>query len=111
MFDCVMPTRAGRHGLAFTRRGKVNIRNARHADDPRPLDEESDCPASRDFSRAYLHHLVRSQEALGAMLLTWNNLSYYQALMAEVRAAIAAGHFRDHVAAVQAGWSAGESGA
>ena len=74
MFDCVMPTRAGRHGLAYTRRGKVNLRNARHADDPRPLDEESDCPAARDYSRAYLHHLVRSQEALGAMLLTWNNL-------------------------------------
>ena len=74
MFDCVMPTRAGRHGLAYTRRGKINLRNARHADDPRPLDEESDCPAARDYSRAYLHHLVKSQEALGAMLLTWNNL-------------------------------------
>ena len=59
MFDCVMPTRAGRHGLAYTRRGKVNLRNARHADDPRPLDEESDCPAARDYSRAYLHHLVQ----------------------------------------------------
>ena len=82
MFDCVMPTRAGRHGLAYTRRGKVNLRNARHADDPRPLDEESDCPAARDYSRAYLHHLVKSQEALGAMLLTWNNLAYYQGLMA-----------------------------
>eukprot|EP01132_Coremiostelium_polycephalum_P006878 gene6878-8524_t len=78
MFDCVMPTRAGRHGLAFTRRGKVNLRNARHADDPRPLDEESSCPATRDYSRAYLHHLVKSGEALGGMLLTWNNLAYYQ---------------------------------
>ena len=75
MFDCVMPTRAGRHGLAYTRRGKINLRNARHADDPRPLDEESDCPASRDYSRAYLHHLIKSGEALGGMLLTWNNLS------------------------------------
>jgi hypothetical protein len=81
MFDCVMPTRAGRHGLAFTRRGKVNIRNARHAEDPRPLDEQSNCPATRDYSRAYLHHLVRSNEALGGMLLSWNNLSYYQELM------------------------------
>ena len=81
MFDCVMPTRAGRHGLAYTRRGKVNLRNARHADDPRPLDEESDCPAARDYSRAYLHHLVKSGEALGAMLLTWNNVAYYQQLM------------------------------
>ena len=91
MFDCVMPTRAGRHGLAYTRRGKVNLRNARHADDPRPLDEESDCPAARDYSRAYLHHLVKSQEALGAMLLTWNNLSYYQQLMQDMRDAIEAG--------------------
>ncbi len=86
MFDCVMPTRAGRHGLAFTRRGKVNLRNARHADDPRPLDEESDCPAARDYSRAYLHHLVKSGEALGGMLLTWNNLAYYQSLMLGIRA-------------------------
>ena len=85
MFDCVMPTRAGRHGLAYTRRGKINLRNARHADDPRPLDEESDCPAARDYSRAYLHHLVKSQEALGAMLLTWNNLAYYQRLMQDIR--------------------------
>ena len=94
MFDCVMPTRAGRHGLAYTRRGKVNLRNARHADDPRPLDEESDCPAARDYSRAYLHHLVKSQEALGAMLLTWNNVAYYQRLMQDMRDAIEAGTFR-----------------
>jgi queuine tRNA-ribosyltransferase len=108
MFDCVMPTRAGRHGLAYTRRGKVNLRNARHADDPRPLDEESNCPAARDYSRAYLHHLVRTDEALGAMLLTWTNLHYYQDLMAGLRAAIAAGRFADYVAEVQAGWQAGD---
>ena len=108
MFDCVMPTRAGRHGLAYTRRGKVNLRNARHADDPRPLDEESDCPAARDYSRAYLHHLVRSQEALGAMLLTWNNLSYYQALMADIRAAIGAGRFADEGARITEGWARGD---
>ena len=78
MFDCVLPTRAGRHGVAYTRYGKVNLKNARHADDPRPLDPYSDCPASRDYSRAYLHHLVKSGEMLGAMLLTWNNLAYYQ---------------------------------
>jgi len=78
MFDCVMPTRSGRHGLAFTRRGKVNIRNARHAEDMRPLDDQSSCPASRDYSRAYLHHLVRANEALGGMLLSWHNLAYYQ---------------------------------
>ena len=94
MFDCVLPTRAGRHGLAYTRFGKINLKNARHADDPRPLDPDSDCPASRDYSRAYLHHLVKSGEMLGAMLLTWNNLAYYQRLMAGIRAAIAAGTLR-----------------
>jgi queuine tRNA-ribosyltransferase len=108
MFDCVMPTRAGRHGLAYTRRGKINLRNARHADDPRPLDEESDCPAARDYSRAYLHHLVRSQEALGAMLLTWNNLSYYQLLMAEIRSSIEAGRFTDRAGEISEGWARGD---
>jgi queuine tRNA-ribosyltransferase len=108
MFDCVLPTRAGRHGLAYTRFGKVNMKNARHADDPRPLDERSDCPASRDYSRAYIHHLVKAGEALGAMLLTWNNLHYYQALMAGVRAAIAEGRYADHVDAVRAGWETGD---
>ncbi|PWJ85684.1 tRNA-guanine transglycosylase [Pseudaminobacter salicylatoxidans] len=108
MFDCVMPTRAGRHGLAYTRRGKVNLRNARHADDHRPLDEESDCPAARDYSRAYLHHLVRSQEALGAMLLTWNNLSYYQSLMQGLRDAIEQGRYAEHVAEVSEGWARGD---
>jgi queuine tRNA-ribosyltransferase len=108
MFDCVMPTRAGRHGLAYTRRGKVNLRNARHADDPRPLDEESECPAARDYSRAYLHHLVKSGEALGAMLLTWNNLSYYQRLMQDIRAAIEAGIFTDRAAEIAEGWARGD---
>ena len=108
MFDCVMPTRAGRHGLAYTRRGKINLRNARHADDPRPLDEESDCPAARDYSRAYLHHLVKSQEALGAMLLTWNNLSYYQRLMQDVRDAIEAQRFADRAAEITEGWAKGD---
>ncbi|MCV3764004.1 tRNA guanosine(34) transglycosylase Tgt [Rhizobium sp. TRM95796] len=108
MFDCVMPTRSGRHGLAFTRRGKVNIRNARHAEDMRPLDEESSCPAARDYSRAYLHHLVRSNEALGGMLLTWNNLSYYQDLMSGIRKSIEEGRFADFMAETQENWARGD---
>jgi len=111
MFDCVMPTRAGRHGLAYTRNGKVNLRNARHAEDNRPLDPQSSCPASRDYSRAYLHHLVKSGEILGMMLVTWANLAYYQDLMAGLRLAIAEERFADHVAAVKAGWAAGDGGA
>ena len=95
MFDCVLPTRSGRTGQAFTRFGPVNIRNARHADDPRPLDESSDCPASRDYSRAYLHHLVKSNEILGSMLMTWHNLHYYQKLMQGIRAAISENRFAD----------------
>lgn len=93
MFDCVMPSRSGRHGQAFTRRGSVNIRNARHAKDPRPLDEASSCPASRDYSRAYLHHLFKAGEFLGPILLTWHNLNYYQELMADMREAITAEKF------------------
>jgi queuine tRNA-ribosyltransferase len=108
MFDCVMPTRSGRHGLAFTRRGKVNIRNARHAEDMRPLDEESSCPAARDYSRAYLHHLVRSNEALGGMLLTWNNLSYYQELMSGIRKSIEEGRFKEFFAETQEMWARGD---
>lgn len=108
MFDCVMPTRAGRHGLAFTRFGKVNLRNARHADDPRPLDPESDCPAARDYSRAYLHHLVKSGEALASMLLTWNNLAYYQYLMQGIRNAISQGRFTDFAAETSEGWARGD---
>lgn len=88
MFDCVLPTRSGRTGQAFTRRGTVNLRNARHKDDPRPLDEDCSCPACRDYSRAYLHHLVKTEEILGLMLLSWHNLHYYQELMAGMRAAI-----------------------
>ncbi|NTG73699.1 tRNA guanosine(34) transglycosylase Tgt [Agrobacterium rhizogenes] len=108
MFDCVMPTRSGRHGLAFTRRGKVNIRNARHAEDMRPLDDQSNCPASRDYSRAYLHHLVRANEALGGMLLSWNNLAYYQELMQGIRQAIAEGRFADFMAETQENWARGD---
>ena len=110
MFDCVMPTRAGRHGLAYTRFGKLNMKNARHADDKEPIDAESACPAARDYSRGYIHHLVKAGEALGAMLLTWNNLAYYQTLMAEARAAIAAGRFADHVAATKEEWAKGGEG-
>ncbi len=105
MFDCVLPTRSGRTGQAFTRFGTVNLRNARHRDDPRPLDETSTCPAARDYSRAYLHHLVRSGEILGAVLLTWNNLWFYQDLMRRLREAIAEGRlaaFAEAFAADQA---------
>jgi len=108
MFDCVLPTRAGRHGLAYTRFGKMNMKNARHADEPRPLDETSGCPATRDYSRAYLHHLVKAGEALGAMLLTWNNLAYYQGLMAGARAAIATGNYVTYVAETKEGWAKGD---
>ena len=88
MFDCVMPTRAGRTAQAFTRRGELNLRNARHRDDPRPIDEQCACPACKHHSRAYLHHLIRSDEILGAMLLTWHNLHYYQDIMRGLREAI-----------------------
>ena len=98
MFDCVMPTRAGRHGLAYTRFGRVNLRNAKHAEDPRPLDSESTCAAARDYSRAYLHHLVKSGEILGMMLLTAANLAYYQDLMAGLRQAISDRRFDDFAA-------------
>lgn len=108
MFDCVMPTRAGRHGTAYTRYGKINIRNARHADDPRPLDEASPCDEARTYSRAYLHHLVKSGEYLGAMLLTLINLSYYQELMAGMRDAVEAGVFADFSATTQESWAKGD---
>ncbi|GLK71608.1 queuine tRNA-ribosyltransferase [Ancylobacter dichloromethanicus] len=108
MFDCVMPTRAGRHAQAFTRFGRINLKNARHADDPRPLDEESDCPAARDYSRAYLHHLVRCDEMLGSMLLTWVNLAYYQNLMAGIRTAIAERRLGAFKAEVKEGWARGD---
>ncbi|WP_210483623.1 tRNA guanosine(34) transglycosylase Tgt [Microvirga antarctica] len=108
MFDCVMPTRAGRHGQVFTRHGRMNMRNAKHAEDTRPLDAESKCAASNAYSRAYLHHLVRSNEILGMMLLTWNNLAYYQELMAGLRKAIAEGRLADHIGEVKEGWAQGE---
>lgn len=108
MFDCVMPTRAGRHGLAFTRFGKVNLRNARHQDDPRPLDEASPHEFLRTYSRAYLHHLVKAGEILGMMLLTAANIAYYQDLMAGLRAAIAAGRLDDFIAETKEGWARGD---
>jgi queuine tRNA-ribosyltransferase len=98
MFDCVLPTRSGRTGQAFTRRGPVNIRNARHIDDPRALDEQCACPACRGYSRAYLHHLWRAEEILGQVLLTWHNLRYYQDLVAGLRAAIEAGRLSEFAA-------------
>jgi queuine tRNA-ribosyltransferase len=93
MFDCVLPTRSGRTGQGFTRGGPVNLKNARHADDPRPLDADCGCPACARFSRAYLHHLFKAEEVQGLMLLSWHNLTYYQDLMADMRAAIEAGRF------------------
>jgi len=108
MFDCVMPTRAGRHGLVYSRFGRINLRNAKHADDRRPIDASSPCEAARDYSRAYLHHLVKAGEILAMMLATEINLSYYEELMAETRKAIAEGRFDDFCAATKAGWEHGE---
>src|SRR5229473_6723441 len=108
MFDCVLPTRNGRNGWLFTRYGDVKIRNARYADDPRPIDEASSSAAARDYSRAYLHHLVKANKMLGAILLTTVNLAYYQALMADMRAAIAAGTFADFRAAARESWARGD---
>ncbi|MDU9003442.1 tRNA guanosine(34) transglycosylase Tgt [Sedimentitalea todarodis] len=93
MMDCVLPSRSGRTGQVFTRRGVLNIKNARHQDDPRPLDAECGCPACRNYSRAYLHHVFRSQEIISSMLLTWHNLQYYQDLMQGMRVAIREGAF------------------
>ena len=98
MMDCVLPSRSGRTGQAWTRRGQVNIKNARHADDPRPLDADCTCPACTGYSRAYLHHVFRAGEMISGMLLTWHNLHYFQELMAGLRAAIAAGQLDDFVA-------------
>ena len=108
MFDCVLPTRNGRHGMAFTRFGPINLANARHANDPRPLDEESAHPAARAYSRAYLHHLTKANEILGAVLLSTINLAYYQTLMAGMREAIAIGHFAEFQATTEAGWAKGD---
>jgi queuine tRNA-ribosyltransferase len=108
MFDCVLPTRNGRHGMAFTRFGPINLANARHANDPRPLDEQNAHPAARTYSRAYLHHLTKANEILGAVLLSTINLAYYQALMAGMREAIAAGRFAEFQGAAEAGWAQGD---
>lgn len=105
MFDCVLPTRSGRTGQAFTRRGPVNIKNARHAEDQRPLDEKCQCPACAHYSRAYLHHLFKADEVLGLMLLSWHNIQYYQDLMAGMRAAIEV----DSFAAFEADFHAGQA--
>ena len=108
MMDCVLPSRSGRTGQAFTRQGVVNIKNARHQDDPRPLDSACSCPACKNYSRAYLHHVFRSQEMISGMLLTWHNLQYYQDLMADMHAAIAAGRFASFEAEFHAQRAAGD---
>ena len=108
MFDCVLPTRSGRHGQAFTRFGRINLRNAKHADDMRPLDAEHACPALSGYSRAYLHHLMKSGELLGMMLLSWANIAYYQSLMQGIREAIDAGTFEDFRAATHEQWQRGD---
>ena len=108
MFDCVMPTRNGRHGMAFTRFGQINLRNARHADDPRPLDEESAWPSTSSYSRAYLNHLVRSGETLGAMMLSEINIAYYQRLMHDIREAVAHGSFADFRERTREQWGQGD---
>jgi queuine tRNA-ribosyltransferase len=108
MFDCVMPTRNGRHGVAFTRFGPVNLSNARHADDPRPIDEESAWPSARTYARAYLHHLVKAGETLGAMLLSEINIAYYQDLMRGIRKAISQGTFAQFRERARADWARGD---
>ena len=108
MMDCVLPSRSGRTGQVFTRHGVVNIKNARHADDPRPLDENCACPACSNYSRAYLHHVFRSQEMISGMLLTWHNLTYFQDIMAGMRGAIAAGTFAAWEADFHAGRAQGD---
>jgi queuine tRNA-ribosyltransferase len=108
MFDCVLPTRNGRHGQAFTRLGPINLENARHRDDARPVDEQAAHPAARTYSRAYLHHLVRANEMLGAILLSTISLAYYQELMADMREAIAQARFTEFRARVREGWDQGD---
>jgi queuine tRNA-ribosyltransferase len=108
MFDCVMPTRNGRHGMAFTRFGSINLSNARHANDPRPLDEQSVHPAARTYSRAYLHHLTKANEILGQVLLSTINLAYYQSLMAGMREAVATKSFMIFHATTTAQWQRGD---
>jgi queuine tRNA-ribosyltransferase len=110
MFDCVMPTRSGRTGLAFTRHGELNMRNARHAEDKGPIDPDCSCPACRNYSRGYFHHLIKAKEMLGPMLLTWHNLHYYQELMQGLRDAIAAGSLEKFVADFHAQRSEDDAG-
>jgi queuine tRNA-ribosyltransferase len=109
MMDCVMPTRSGRHGQAFTRSGRLNMRNSIHAQDPAPLDPGSACPAARDYSRAYIHHLVKSGELLGMMLLTFANIGYYQELMQGIRQSLVDGRFADFCAETKARWRLGDA--
>jgi queuine tRNA-ribosyltransferase len=108
MFDCVLPTRNGRHGMAFTRHGAINLANARHANDPRPLDADSPHPVARTYSRAYLHHLTKANEILGAVLLSTINLAYYQTLTASMRAAIVARRFSAFRDYIMEGWELGD---
>jgi queuine tRNA-ribosyltransferase len=110
MFDCVLPTRSGRNGQAFTRQGTINIRNARHVEDSGPLDAACSCPACRQYSRAYLHHLVKAEEILGAMLITWHNLQYYQDLMGDLRTAIAQGRVAQFAHDFRVASAAGNAG-
>ena len=105
MFDCVLPTRSGRHGQAWTWAGPINLKNAKFAEDLSPIDETSDCPASRDYSKAYLHHLIRADEYLGMMLLSWHNTAFFQALMGRLRAAIADGSFAGLAGELSARWA------
>ena len=109
MFDCVMPTRAGRTARAYTSVGVLNMRNARHADDAGPVDPACTCPACSRHGRAYIHHLFKAGEMLGPMLLTWHNLTYYQSLMRGLRAAILGGRLDEHAALIRAGWAAGDA--
>jgi queuine tRNA-ribosyltransferase len=108
MFDCVMPTRSGRTGQGFTRYGPINLKNARHKDDDRPIDATCSCPACTQYSRAYVHHLIKAGEILGAMLLTWHNLQFYQDLMAGLRTAIAAGGLDKFSAEFHANYARGD---
>jgi len=107
MFDCVLPTRNGRHGVAFTWSGRINLKNACHAENPAPLDPMSSCPAARDYSRAYLHHLIKAGEMLGSMMVSWINVAFYQDLMAAMREAIADGRFAEWAQETKARLSAG----
>ena len=109
MFDCVIPTRSGRTGRAYTSRGVLNMRNAKHAEDTRPVDPDCDCPACRNHSRAYIHHLIKAEEMLGPMLLTWHNITYYQRLMGRLRNAILEGRLYAEAATIEAGWTQEDS--